>query len=81
MLEIQAAELMRLDPALTEGIVTDERRRRTLGALIELAHANGMLAITTGVRSHEELDVLAALDCDLAEGPVFGPELAFDDLA
>lgn len=80
LLATQAAELMRLDAALVEDIVESVPRRRTLGALIELAHANSMAAIVTGVTSPVQLGILRLLECDLAEGPVFGEDLRPDEL-
>lgn len=73
LLQARAADLLRLDPALVRDIETDESRRRTLAALIDLAHANDMGALATGVATAEQLAMLVMLECDLAEGPLFGP--------
>jgi diguanylate cyclase (GGDEF)-like protein len=43
------------------------------GAIVELAHSLGLCAIAEGVETLEQFAKLRALDCELAQGHLFGP--------
>jgi EAL domain-containing protein (putative c-di-GMP-specific phosphodiesterase class I) len=61
-------ELVKLDMALVRDLHLDERRRRLVGAIIELCHSQGALVVGEGVEVEGERDALTALHCDLLQG-------------
>jgi diguanylate cyclase (GGDEF)-like protein/PAS domain S-box-containing protein len=57
------------------------RDRAIVAAIVDLAHALGMVAIGEGVESADQLTVLRELGCDLAQGEHFGGPLSGVQLA
>ena len=49
-------------------------------ATIELAHSLGLVVVAVGVESQAQLDALAILGCDHAQGYLFSAPVAPDDL-
>jgi diguanylate cyclase (GGDEF)-like protein len=48
-------------------------------AIVELAHSLGLCAIGEGVETLEQFALLRALDCELAQGHLFGPARPAED--
>jgi EAL domain-containing protein (putative c-di-GMP-specific phosphodiesterase class I) len=48
-------------------------------AIVELAHSLGLCAIAEGVETLEQFAALRALDCELAQGHLFGPARPAED--
>lgn len=48
-------------------------------AIVELAHSLGLCAIAEGVESLEQFAALRALECELAQGHLFGPARPAED--
>lgn len=48
-------------------------------AIVELSHSLGLCAIAEGVETLEQFAALRALDCELAQGHLFGPARPADD--
>jgi diguanylate cyclase len=69
-------DAIKLDRAFVRGIDLDARQREVVGAIIGLAHALDLDVVAEGVEQPEELNVLRALRCDLAQGHHFSPALA-----
>jgi EAL domain-containing protein (putative c-di-GMP-specific phosphodiesterase class I)/GGDEF domain-containing protein len=61
-------ERIKIDRALIDGIVNDERICATIKALIDLGHALQLKVAANGVETSEQLAVLKNLGCDLAQG-------------
>ena len=53
------------------GLGVDQNAAVIVNAIIELAHALGMIVIAEGVETREQLEVLEQLDCDQALGVYF----------
>ena len=48
-------------------------------AIVELSHSLGLCAIAEGVETLEQFAALRALDCELAQGHLFGPARPAED--
>ena len=57
--------------------LTDERNRRIVKAIIDLAHALGLSVTAEGIETEQQLATLRELSCDVAQGYLLGrPMLA-----
>lgn len=68
---LRCAEI-KIDRSLVEGCANDSSKQRMCKSIIQIAHNFGALAVAVGVSNEADLDVLARLDCDLAQGFLFG---------
>ncbi len=67
-LKLLAADEVKIDGSCIAQIVDDPEMRELVKAIISLAHGLKMLVVAEGVETREQLDVLRALDCDVAQG-------------
>jgi len=65
--QIPANEI-KIDKRFVESIATDRADQQIVKAVIELSHALDMKVVAEGVDSRENLDVIAGLGCDMAQG-------------
>ncbi len=70
---------VKLDPCLTRHLVYDREARATVAAAIDLAHALDVSVVATGVDTPAQRDILADLECDDAQGALFGPAMLAED--
>jgi EAL domain-containing protein (putative c-di-GMP-specific phosphodiesterase class I) len=66
---------VKLDPCLIADLVHDRESRATVAAAITLAHALNTTVVATGVETVLQRDILADMNCDDAQGPLFGGAL------
>ena len=66
---------LRLHPVLVERAEEDRDARAVLSRAIRLAHAMDTLTVALGVSSAAQRDILADLDCDAAQGRLFGQDM------
>jgi diguanylate cyclase (GGDEF)-like protein len=66
-------DVLKMDRAFVSGITSDEQDRTIVQATIGLAHALGLQAVAEGVEEHEQLVMLDALGCDVAQGFLWSP--------
>jgi diguanylate cyclase (GGDEF)-like protein/PAS domain S-box-containing protein len=59
---------LKVDRSFVAGIATNVQDRAIVASVIDLAHAFGISVVAEGVETGEQLDVLAAMGCDLAQG-------------
>jgi EAL domain-containing protein (putative c-di-GMP-specific phosphodiesterase class I) len=71
---------IKIDQSFIDRIHHNERDEAIVGALIELAHSLGVTVIAEGVQSVEQLEVLAVLSCDFAQGCFVAPSLPIDQV-
>ncbi|MEM9467716.1 MAG: EAL domain-containing protein [Actinomycetota bacterium] len=74
-------DVLKIDRYFVDGLGKDENAAVIVNAIIELAHALGMIVIAEGVETAEQLAVLEELDCDQALGFYFSEPreaVAFD---
>ena len=67
-------EYVKLDRDWVWGLNTDPARRAMVGAVVSFAKGEGCHVIAEGVETPGELESLAALGVDFAQGHLFGPE-------
>lgn len=73
-----ATEELKLDASFVQGVATRQDLQTVVAATVLLAHGLGLTLVAEGVQSQEDLDVLADLGVDLAQGfhicpPLPGP--------
>lgn len=71
---------LKLDRMFVDECGTDESRAGVCGTVIEVAHAFGAVAVAIGIENATDAKKLAAMDCDIGQGFLFGqpiPEDAF----
>jgi len=73
-------QVVKIDQGFIRGIERDERKRSLAAAMIKLSHDLGHRVVAEGVETEEVAQVLAAADCDEAQGYLYArpmPPLAF----
>jgi diguanylate cyclase (GGDEF)-like protein len=73
-------DTLQLDRQFVTEIATNREAMTVAQAVIGLAHGLGLQVVAAGVERHEQVDQLAEIGCELAQGnyfcpPVAGPEL------
>jgi EAL domain-containing protein (putative c-di-GMP-specific phosphodiesterase class I) len=63
---------IKIDRVFTAGIGTNRDDDAIVAALVKLGHAIGVRVVAEGVETTEQMNVLASLDCDAAQGFLFG---------
>ena len=74
-----APELIKLDLALTRDIHTDKPRRALARALVGFADEMGALVVAEGIEGEPQLEVMAALGTQLAQGFHLGRPRPLDE--
>jgi len=59
---------LKVDRSFVAGVAANAQDRAIVANVIDLAHAFGISVVAEGVETHEQLEVLAAMGCDLAQG-------------
>lgn len=61
-------DVVKLDGSLTEKIAFCARSRQILLGLVNLCHAAGALCVAEHIETHEQLTLVKAMGCDMAQG-------------
>ncbi|MGB6755818.1 MAG: EAL domain-containing protein [Xanthobacteraceae bacterium] len=77
--QVRCAEI-KIDRSLIEGCASDSGKRRTCKSIIQMAHNFGALAVAVGVSNETDLKTLTELDCDLAQGFLFGKPMTVGEI-
>jgi EAL domain-containing protein (putative c-di-GMP-specific phosphodiesterase class I) len=77
--QIKCAEI-KIDRSLVEGCASDAGKRRSCKSIIQLAHNFGALAVAVGVSNEADFNTLTGLDCDLAQGFLFGKPMTVGEI-
>ena len=78
--KIPAGEI-KIDQSFVKGIADNRSDRLMVQSTIGLAHSLGRKVVAEGVESREILDVLVALECDIAQGFAIGRPMSLEALA
>ncbi len=76
-------DVLKIDRSFVSGLGTEKSAATIVAAIIDLAHALGLIVIAEGVETRQQLEVLADLDCDQALGFYFSRPLSaetFDEV-
>jgi len=65
-------DVLKIDRTFVDGLGRDPEDSAICGAIVGLAHALGLRAVAEGVETPEQLAELRTIDCDLAQGYLFG---------
>lgn len=71
-LALMDPQFVKVDQALIRDVDTQPIKRKIVGSLVGLTRQLGIDCIVEGVETVGERDALAALDCDLMQGYLFG---------
>jgi diguanylate cyclase (GGDEF)-like protein len=71
-------DVIKVDRSFIQGVEHDVKNAAIAANLISLAHALGLLAIAEGIESEGQLESLREVDCDLAQGYLFGRPVSAD---
>lgn len=74
-------DFVKIDRSLIAGLGEDERDTAVVRATIELARDLGLTVVGVGVETERQLEVLADLGCQLAQGYLFSPPVGPDEFA
>jgi diguanylate cyclase (GGDEF)-like protein/PAS domain S-box-containing protein len=73
-------DVLKVDRSFVQGVDGDSRDAAITGHLARLAHALGLLAVAEGIESPTQLASVRELGCDIAQGHLFAPALAPEEL-
>jgi EAL domain-containing protein (putative c-di-GMP-specific phosphodiesterase class I) len=71
-------DVIKVDRSFIQGIEHDVKKAAIVANLVSLAHALGLVAIAEGVEYEGQLASLLEVDCDLAQGYLFGRPVSAD---
>ena len=71
---------LKIDQSFVFGLTTNENDAVIVRSTIDLAHNLGLHAIAEGVEDQETLDLLAILNCDIAQGYLMGRPMPIQEL-
>jgi diguanylate cyclase (GGDEF)-like protein len=69
---------LKIDRSFVRDITTREGDRTIAAAVISLAHSLDLHVVAEGVETEDQLEALASLHCDLAQGYLFGRPMEAD---
>ncbi len=69
---------LKIDRSFVDGLGTDENDSAIVRATIALAHGLNLRVVAEGVETNEQLEQLAALNCDLVQGYLFSKPIEPD---
>ncbi len=73
-------DILKIDQSFVHDISVDPADRELISATIAMSHGLGLKVVAEGVETQEQLDYLASLDCDYAQGYFFSKPIEADDL-
>jgi EAL domain-containing protein (putative c-di-GMP-specific phosphodiesterase class I) len=64
--------MVKIDRSFVSNVAEAVHDRKIVQAVIGMAHGMSLQTIAEGIETHEQLDVLRTLGCDVAQGYLFG---------
>ena len=77
--KIPASEI-KIDQSFIKGMVENRSERLMVGSTIALAHSLGRRVVAEGVETREALELLAEMECDIAQGFITGRSMSLESL-
>ena len=74
-------DILKIDKSFVDELGEDRGGAEIVAAVVKLAHALGLEVIAEGVETERQLDALAHLDCDFAQGYLFSRPVPAHELA
>ena len=74
-------DILKIDRSFVEHLGRSARDRQIVAAVIAMAHALEMSVVAEGIETNEQLDELASLGCDVAQGFLFAHPLPAETVA
>jgi diguanylate cyclase (GGDEF)-like protein/PAS domain S-box-containing protein len=71
-------DMIKVDRSFIQGVEHDVKNAAIAANLVSLAHALGLVAVAEGIESEGQLESLREVDCDLAQGYLFGRPVSAD---
>ena len=72
-------DVLKIDRSFVDGLAADADSATIIAAIIDLAHALGLIVIAEGVESNAQLEALRELSCDQAVGYLFSEPRTADE--
>jgi EAL domain-containing protein (putative c-di-GMP-specific phosphodiesterase class I)/CHASE2 domain-containing sensor protein len=76
---IPAAEI-KIDQTFVRGMIENRSERLMVSSTIALAHSLGRRIVAEGVETREALELLAEMECDIAQGYITGRPMSLESL-
>ncbi|QIL02402.1 EAL domain-containing protein [Sphingomonas sinipercae] len=76
---IPAAEI-KIDQSFIKGMTENRSERLMVQSTIALAHSLGRSVVAEGVESRDALELLAEMECDVAQGFIVGRPMSFESI-
>jgi EAL domain-containing protein (putative c-di-GMP-specific phosphodiesterase class I) len=76
---IPAGEI-KIDQTFVRGMVENRSERLMVSSTIALAHSLGRRIVAEGVETREALELLAEMECDIAQGYITGRPMSLESL-
>jgi diguanylate cyclase (GGDEF)-like protein len=73
-------DTVKIDKSFVDGLGTDSQDSRIVGAVVSLARALELRSIAEGVETSSQLEALAPLGCELAQGYLLGRPMPVEEL-
>jgi EAL domain-containing protein (putative c-di-GMP-specific phosphodiesterase class I) len=73
-------DVIKIDKSFVDGLLESRDARAIITAIIQLAHALGVIAVGEGIETAEQADALRELGCHVAQGYHFAKPMAPDYL-
>jgi len=77
--KIPAGEI-KIDQSFVKGMVENRSERLMVSSTIALAHSLGRRVVAEGVETREALELLAEMECDIAQGFITGRPMSLESL-
>jgi len=71
---------IKIDRSLVESCATNTSNKKICKTLIQMAHNFDIRAVAVGVSAEMDLRMLAALDCDMVQGFLFGKPMGAEEI-
>ena len=73
-------DFVKIDRSFVRGLAEGSKQRVLCQSIVAMAHALGLAVVAEGVETEAQRDLLAAMNCDYAQGYLLGRPMSVDDL-